>query len=81
MREGQRKGDRLRWPSDPLRQQQLDAFLPDRRHVAWDRAHREGQIRQLITPGVNTAADKHRYLAVAPKVSGKPWARVQIQLL
>ncbi|KXU84606.1 hypothetical protein CR51_41380 [Caballeronia megalochromosomata] len=38
-----------------------------------------GQIRQLITPGMGYAADKRRYLVVAPQESGKPGAPVQVQ--
>jgi hypothetical protein len=38
-----------------------------------------GQIRQLITPGMGYAADKRRYLVVAPQGSGKPGAPVQVQ--
>ncbi len=40
-----------------------------------------GQIRQLVTPGLSTAGDKRRYLVVAPQVSGKPGAPVQVQAL
>lgn len=40
-----------------------------------------GQIRQLDTPAVGTAGDKRRYLVVAPQVSGKPGAPVQVQSL
>jgi YVTN family beta-propeller protein len=40
-----------------------------------------GQIRQLVTPGVGTAGDRHRYLVVSPQVSGKPGAPVQVQAL
>jgi YVTN family beta-propeller protein len=40
-----------------------------------------GQIRQLVTPGVGTAGDRHRYLVIAPRVSGKPEAPVQVQAL
>jgi hypothetical protein len=40
-----------------------------------------GQIRQLVTPGVGTAGDRHRYLVIAPQVSGKPGAPVQVQAL
>jgi YVTN family beta-propeller protein len=40
-----------------------------------------GQIRQLVTPGVGTASDKRRYLVVAPQVSGKAGAPVQVQSL
>jgi YVTN family beta-propeller protein len=39
-----------------------------------------GQIRQLVTPGMSTAGDKRRYLVVAPQVSGKPGAPLQVQL-
>jgi YVTN family beta-propeller protein len=38
-----------------------------------------GQIRQLVTPGMSTAGDKHRYLVIAPQVSGKPGTPVQVQ--
>jgi len=38
-----------------------------------------GQIRQLVTPGASMAGDKRRYLVVAPQVSGKPGAPVQVQ--
>ncbi|ACC75300.1 YncE family protein [Paraburkholderia phymatum] len=38
-----------------------------------------GQIRQLVTPGVSSSRDKHRYLVIAPQTSGKPWAPVQVQ--
>ncbi|MHB9841550.1 YncE family protein [Paraburkholderia terrae] len=38
-----------------------------------------GQIRQLITPGMGYAADKRRYLVVAPQGSGKPGVPVQVQ--
>ncbi|REE23789.1 MULTISPECIES: YncE family protein [unclassified Paraburkholderia] len=38
-----------------------------------------GQIRQLVTPGMGHAADKRRYLVVAPQASGKPGAPVQVQ--
>lgn len=40
-----------------------------------------GQIRQLVTPGTNTAADKRRYLVIAPQVSGKAGTPVQVQSL
>jgi hypothetical protein len=40
-----------------------------------------GQIRELVTPGASTAGDKRRYLVVAPQVSGKPAAPVQVQSL
>jgi YVTN family beta-propeller protein len=40
-----------------------------------------GQIRQLVTPGASNAGDKRRYLVVAPQVSGKPGAPVQVQSL
>ncbi|SOE70750.1 40-residue YVTN family beta-propeller repeat-containing protein [Burkholderia sp. D7] len=40
-----------------------------------------GQIRQLVMPGVGTAGDRHRYLVIAPQVSGKPGAPVQVQAL
>ena len=38
-----------------------------------------GQIRQLVTPSTSTAGDKRRYLVIAPQVSGKPGAPVQVQ--
>jgi len=38
-----------------------------------------GQIRQIVTPGASMAGDKRRYLVVAPQVSGKPGAPVQVQ--
>ncbi|MBC8739920.1 YncE family protein [Paraburkholderia sp. UCT31] len=38
-----------------------------------------GQIRQLVTPGMEPAGDRHRYLMIAPQVSGKPGAPVQVQ--
>ncbi|KJK11421.1 hypothetical protein UB46_41055 [Burkholderiaceae bacterium 16] len=38
-----------------------------------------GQIRQIVTPDASKAEDKRRYLVVAPQVSGKPGAPVQIQ--
>jgi len=40
-----------------------------------------GQIRQVVTPGVSTAADTRRYLVIAPQVAGKPGAPVQLQAL
>ena len=44
-----------------------------------------GQIRELVTPGTGNAADKsrdkRRYLVVAPQISGKPGAPVQVQTL
>jgi len=40
-----------------------------------------GQIRQVVVPGTNNAADKRRYLVIAPQVSGKPGAPVQVQAL
>ena len=40
-----------------------------------------GQIRQVVAPGANMAGDKRRYLVVAPQVSGKPGAPVQVQSL
>jgi hypothetical protein len=40
-----------------------------------------GQIRQVVTPGMNTAADTRRYLVIAPQVAGKPGAPVQVQAL
>jgi len=38
-----------------------------------------GQVRQTVTPGASMAGDKRRYLVVAPQVSGKPGAPVQVQ--
>ncbi|MPW22427.1 beta-propeller fold lactonase family protein [Paraburkholderia sp. CNPSo 3157] len=38
-----------------------------------------GQIRQLVTPGMQAAGDRHRYLMIAPQVSGKPGVPVQVQ--
>ncbi|GAB3627405.1 PE-PGRS family protein PE_PGRS18 [Pandoraea terrae] len=38
-----------------------------------------GQIRQVVSPGAGAARDKHRYLVIAPQVSGKPGAAVQVQ--
>ncbi|MEA3114646.1 MAG: hypothetical protein QOG58_4445 [Caballeronia sp.] len=43
-----------------------------------------GQIRRVVVPGTSTAADKpavekRRYLVIAPHVSGKPDAPVQVQ--
>jgi hypothetical protein len=40
-----------------------------------------GQIRQVVAPGVSTAGDRRRYLVIAPQVSGKPGAPVQVQAL
>jgi YVTN family beta-propeller protein len=40
-----------------------------------------GQIRQLVVPGTDTSSDKRRYLVIAPQVSGKPGAPVQVQAL
>lgn len=40
-----------------------------------------GQIRQVVAPGVSTAGDRHRYLVIAPQVSGHPGAPVQVQAL
>jgi YVTN family beta-propeller protein len=40
-----------------------------------------GQIRQLVAPDASAASDRHRYLVIAPQVSGKPGAPVQIQML
>jgi YVTN family beta-propeller protein len=40
-----------------------------------------GQIRELVTPGMSTAADKRRYLVVAPLVAGKSGAPIQVQSL
>ncbi|MGV2287555.1 YncE family protein [Trinickia sp. YCB016] len=40
-----------------------------------------GQIRQVVAPGVSAAGDKRRYLVIAPQVSGKPGAPVQVQAL
>jgi len=38
-----------------------------------------GQVRQIVTPG-NTGTDgKRRYLVIAPVVSGKLGAAVQVQ--
>ncbi|KDP89092.1 MULTISPECIES: YncE family protein [Cupriavidus] len=38
-----------------------------------------GQIRQIVAPDASRAEDKRRYLVVAPQVSGKPGAPVQVQ--
>jgi YVTN family beta-propeller protein len=38
-----------------------------------------GQIRQVVAPDTSAAGDKHRYLVIAPQVSGKPGAAVQVQ--
>jgi YVTN family beta-propeller protein len=38
-----------------------------------------GQVRQWVAPGASTADDKRRYLVIAPQVSGKPGAPVQVQ--
>jgi YVTN family beta-propeller protein len=38
-----------------------------------------GQIRQVVAPGASAAADARRYLVIAPQVSGKPGAPVQVQ--
>jgi YVTN family beta-propeller protein len=40
-----------------------------------------GQIRQVVTPGMNPTADTRRYLVIAPQVAGKPGAPVQVQAL
>jgi hypothetical protein len=40
-----------------------------------------GQIRQVVVPGTSNAADKRRYLVIAPQVSGKPGVPVQVQAL
>jgi YVTN family beta-propeller protein len=40
-----------------------------------------GQIRQVVTPGLNTAPDKRSYLVIAPSVAGKPSKPVQTQAL
>ena len=40
-----------------------------------------GQIRQVVVPGTSSAADKRRYLVIAPQVSGKPGVPVQVQAL
>ena len=40
-----------------------------------------GQIRQVVVPGTPNAADKRRYLVIAPQVSGKPGVPVQVQAL
>jgi hypothetical protein len=40
-----------------------------------------GQIRQVVAPGASAAADKRRYLVIAPQVSGKPGPVVQVQSL
>jgi YVTN family beta-propeller protein len=40
-----------------------------------------GQIRQVVAPGDATDRDRRRYLVIAPLVSGKPGAVVQIQAL
>lgn len=40
-----------------------------------------GKIRQFVAPGTSDPADKRRYLVIAPQVSGKPGARVQVQAL
>ena len=40
-----------------------------------------GQIRQVVVPGAGHAADKRRYLVIAPQVSGKPGTPVQVQAL
>ncbi|MGE8367538.1 YncE family protein [Cupriavidus sp.] len=38
-----------------------------------------GLIRQIVAPDASRAEDKRRYLVVAPQVSGKPGAPVQVQ--
>lgn len=38
-----------------------------------------GQIRQVVGPSVATDHDRRRYLVIAPQVSGKPGAAVQVQ--
>jgi YVTN family beta-propeller protein len=40
-----------------------------------------GPIRQVVTPGVSTAPDKHFYLVIAPSVAGTPSKAVQTQAL
>jgi hypothetical protein len=35
----------------------------------------------VVAPGSNMAGDKRRYLVIAPVVSGKPGAPVQVQAL
>jgi YVTN family beta-propeller protein len=40
-----------------------------------------GQIRQVVTPSLSTAPDKHSYLVIAPSVAGKPSKPVQTQAL
>jgi YVTN family beta-propeller protein len=40
-----------------------------------------GQIRLVVAPGSDRAGDKRRYLVIAPVVSGKPGAPVQVQAL
>ena len=38
-----------------------------------------GQIRPVVSPGAGASGDKHRYLVIAPQVSGRAGAAVQVQ--
>jgi hypothetical protein len=40
-----------------------------------------GPIRQVVSIGTDTSADKRRYLVIAPKVAGKAGEPVQVQAI